>query len=190
MIGTAEVVSSLEGALRLARGDAGGMACFNRSLEGFWRSFFAAIIAAPAYMALAAPVGEGASGDLLRPVLVDAIAYVIGWVAFPLAMTYVAAVLQREDRYLGYIVAYNWAQVPQAFLYLTGAIMVRVFGIAEPLNQVLGVTVLGAILVYTWFVARTALEITRVQAVGLVGLDIGLTIVIGTVAAALKAGVI
>ena len=48
----AELRLALVGSLRLARGDRGGLDCFDRSLEGFWRSFRAAIIAYPLYLIL------------------------------------------------------------------------------------------------------------------------------------------
>ena len=43
---------ALTGALRLARGDRGGLSCFDRSLDGFWRSFRAAAITYPLYLVL------------------------------------------------------------------------------------------------------------------------------------------
>ena len=64
----------------------------------------------------------------LRVFLVESIAYVIGWVAFPLAMVYVARALGREKRYVNYIVAFNWAQVPQVLLFLTGAVLANGLG--------------------------------------------------------------
>ena len=45
-----EVASSLYGAWRLACLDESGMGYFNISVEGFWRSFFAAVLLAPVYM--------------------------------------------------------------------------------------------------------------------------------------------
>ncbi|MBO0735054.1 MAG: hypothetical protein J2P48_00575, partial [Alphaproteobacteria bacterium] len=47
-----EVRLALVGSLRLAKGDRGGLACFDRSLGGFWRSFRAAIIGYPLYLML------------------------------------------------------------------------------------------------------------------------------------------
>ena len=44
-----EVLGALYGAYRLARIDPAGMTYFNLSFEGFWRSFFAAVLVAPAY---------------------------------------------------------------------------------------------------------------------------------------------
>ena len=49
-----EVQLALAGCLRLARGDRGGLACFDRSIDGFWRSFRAAVISYPLYLMLLA----------------------------------------------------------------------------------------------------------------------------------------
>ena len=49
-----EVRLALIGALQLARGDRGGLSCFDRSLDGFWRSFRAAFISYPLYLILLA----------------------------------------------------------------------------------------------------------------------------------------
>ncbi len=50
---------SLTGALRLARFDAGGMAAFDVSFEGFWRSFWAAGLVLPLYIFFLAINFEG-----------------------------------------------------------------------------------------------------------------------------------
>src|SRR5439155_19043976 len=85
----AEVSLALTGALRLARGDRGGLACFDRSLDGFWRSFRAAAITYPLYLVLLTmrvSVAEWQRSGGLQIVIVETIAYVIAWVAFPLVM--------------------------------------------------------------------------------------------------------
>ena len=45
----AEIQRSVQAAWLLARGDTRGMALFDLSLEGFWKSFAAALLVAPAY---------------------------------------------------------------------------------------------------------------------------------------------
>jgi hypothetical protein len=49
-----EFVRSLRGAWLLARGDAAGMGLLDLTVEGFWNSFAAALVAAPAYVLLLA----------------------------------------------------------------------------------------------------------------------------------------
>jgi len=52
-------------------------------------------------------------GDIgVAPILItETIAYVISWVAFPLLILPVARQLRREDRFLPFMVAYNWSQI-------------------------------------------------------------------------------
>ncbi len=189
MISAREVASSLYGALRLARLDAGGMAFFNRSLEGFWRSFFAAVIVAPGYAVLTIRELDPAlaAARPVRVFLVEAIAYIIGWVAFPLVMAYVCDLLEREERYIGFIVAYNWAVVVQmaGFLLVSGlASAPFLSGLAAHL---LVFAAFLAILFYQWFIARTALGIETGRAIMVVGVDLALVVLIAAVASGLAA---
>ena len=47
-----EIAYALYGAWRLARLDSGGMGYFDRSIAGFWKSFFAALLVAPGHILL------------------------------------------------------------------------------------------------------------------------------------------
>jgi hypothetical protein len=75
-----EVRSALVGSLRLAKGDRRGLDCFDRSLDGFWRSFFSGVLCYPLYLVLltmrvGAPEWEASGGP--RIVLAESIGYVI-----------------------------------------------------------------------------------------------------------------
>ena len=179
-----ETLRALYGAYRLARLDAGGMAYFDASIGGFWRSFFAAVVVAPFYallieMRYRTGVVEAAAA---RFAAVEIIAYVIAWVAFPLAMVSVARVLEREERYLGYIVAYNWAAVLQNALYLPIAMIGVAGGVGAGSANAAGLVALFLILGYSWFVARTALAVAAGTAAAVVALDLVLGVVINSVA--------
>ena len=54
MLSAREAAASLYGAYRLARQDAGGLDYFDTSLEGFWRSFYAAAFIAQPFALLLA----------------------------------------------------------------------------------------------------------------------------------------
>lgn len=187
MLSAREAATSLYGAYRLARFDARGMTCFETSLAGFWRSFFAAVIVAPVFAVLLAMryAAGGVAVDGVRFAAVQSIAYVIAWVAFPLVMVTVARLLKREERYLGYIVAYNWASVLQNGLYLP-LVMAGVAGVipAEAAGPV-SLIALSLILVYGWFIAKVALDVGAVTAVGLVALDLVLSVFIDIVASSM-----
>src|SRR5437868_4845906 len=93
-----EVQLAMTGALRLARGDRGGLSCFDRSIDGFWRSFRAAVIAYPLYLVLLSmrvTVVEWQRSGGLVIATVETIAYVTAWAAFPLIMLAVTRRLGR-----------------------------------------------------------------------------------------------
>lgn len=175
-----ETIRALYGAYRLARFDAGGMQYFDASLDGFWKSFFAAVIIAPLYFLLLMLRFQAGGSDAALPRFfsAEAIAYVIAWVLFPLLMLSIAKVLDREKNYLGYIIAYNWANVLQNGIYLPVAILAQTGVIPPDAGSALGLMLLLAILVYSWFIARTALDIPGPAAAALVALDLILGILV------------
>ena len=82
-----EVQLAVGGALRLACGDRRGLGFFDASIDGFWRSFRAALICYPLYLLLLAFRIAAAQWETsgVAPILaVETIAYVISWTALPL----------------------------------------------------------------------------------------------------------
>ncbi|MDP7100278.1 MAG: hypothetical protein QF503_03890 [Rhodospirillales bacterium] len=178
-----EIIRSLYGALHLARGDTSGMAFFNATEQGFWRSFTAAILIAPLFALLLTiryHVNE-AGVSLLRFTAIETIAYVVSWVAFPLLLFHLTDILGIGHRFIRYIVAYNWASVLQNLLYLPFALLVEAHLVQGAGSTFFGIILLGLVLLYTWFVTRTALEVTNLLAAGLVMIDLVLSIFINTI---------
>jgi hypothetical protein len=180
MLTLAEIGPALYGAWRLARFDAGGMRYFDRSLNGFWRSFWTALLAAPFVALLLALhlAGMHVAGSGPRVVLGEAIAYVIGVVAFPLVAFDLARLIGREQEYLGFIVAYNWSGLLQVGVMLP-AVLLAVSGVlpgGAPSALIYAAQI--AVLVYEWFVVRTALRLRGFGAAGIVALDVVLTLII------------
>jgi hypothetical protein len=182
--GLNEILRSLYGAYRLARFDAGGLTHFDATPGGFWKSFFAAVIVAPLYLILLAVRIENGPADIesARLLAVESIAYVIGWVIYPLVMATVARLIDRERHYVRYIVAYNWTSVWQNVIYLPIAILSVAGLLTGGAGGLLAVAGLIVVLVYAWFVARTALDIPGLFAVPLVGLDITLGLMLNSFA--------
>lgn len=180
MITTREAATALYGAYRLARVDERGMDFFDTSIEGFWRSFYAAALVAPLYLILMVTrfqaAGVQASG--LQFVAVEAIGYVIAWVAFPVVVAYIAPMIERDHRYLRYIVAYNWASVLQNSLCLPIAILINLGAISSSLATLLGVGCFVVVSVYTWYVTRVALDVPGGTAAGFVALDVVLSVIV------------
>src|SRR5581483_4633669 len=120
MIDLATARLRLTGAWRLAMLDRAGLRYFDATLDGFWQSFQAAIIAAPIYLVLVLLRTDEhpLSDDPLRAFLIEAIGYVISWTAFPLVAWYVTRALNVSKHYFSYMTAYNWAIVLQVLAYL------------------------------------------------------------------------
>ena len=177
-----EVLQSLYGALRLAMLDVSGMAHFNLSVEGFWRSFFAAVIAAPGYALLVVqrtmdrPDDDG-TGVV---VVVEGIAYLVAWAAFPLVALVLTQLLGLGRHYVELIVAVNWAAVLQIGVFL--AVLALSLGLPEALGALLLAVATGALMVYQWFVMRTALQSTGGIALALVLVDLLLSTMINLTA--------
>lgn len=180
-----EVQLAVGGALRLAIGDRRGLGFFDVSLDGFWRSFRAAAICYPLYLVLLGfrvTAAQWAESGAASIILVETIAFVISWVAFPLVVLPIARWLGRENRFLAFMVVYNWSQIPQTALLalvaldgVTGLLSTPALHYAE-----LGATI--AVLLYEWYIARVALAVSVAQAVLIVVADLLLGTALGRVA--------
>jgi hypothetical protein len=180
MVSAREASYAIYGAYRLARFDASGVQFFDDTPEAFWNSFWAAAVVLPGYallllMRLAdAPVPAGAGTVLL----VEAIAYVAGWFAYPLAVFHIARAFDRLRVYRRYIVAYNWAVVLQIALLLAVTALDSSGALPRPFGAIVSLAGTMAILAYQWFIARAAFAATIGGALALVALDLSLGIVI------------
>ena len=180
-----EVQLAVGGALRLACGDRRGLGFFDASLEGFWRSFRAAAICYPMYLFLLSSrvtAAQWASAGWPTVILVETIAYVIAWVAFPLLMVHIAHFFGRDHRFLAYMVVYNWSQIPQTVLMMIIGIAAATGLLPPSLVQFAGVMATIAVLVYGWYIARVALAISGAQATLIVIIDVVLGVTLGRVA--------
>jgi hypothetical protein len=174
MITAREVSVSLFGAWRLAHLDAGGLNYFDRTETGFWRSFWAAALVAPIYALLIwVRVAEtGVNAGPVRILLVESIGYAINWTAYPLAAWYAVQALGRGDRYFGYFCAYNWSTALLLCLFIPVAAINGLELLPKPITMLLGYVVTFAALFYHYFIARNALDIEKLPAIGLVAIDL------------------
>ncbi len=174
----AEIRRSIEAAWLLARGDQRGMTLFDLSVDGFWHSFAAALLVAPAYALVLADqyAHLGWPESTLWTALTETISYVAGWLAFPIAAIFLTRLLGLASRYVPLIVANNWSAVVQMGVYT----VVVVFGTLLPPEMralALLLTTL-AVLAYQWFVIRTALGTSSGTALGLVVIDVLLSMAV------------
>lgn len=158
----ADIANALRGAWRLAHFDRAGLALFEHDERAFWRSFLAALITYPAlivFLLLGAGEADAASIDWTRVFLVETIAYVIGWTAFPLLMLPVTRFLGREAQWLDFIIVYNWSQILQNGV-LVIAVALSVIGLA-PGSLPGGLIYLAYVFAFAYesFIARIVLDI-------------------------------
>jgi hypothetical protein len=185
----AEVSLAFTGALRLARGDRAGLACFDRSLDGFWRSFRAAAITYPLYLVLLTmrvSVVEWQRSGGWQIVIVETIGYVIAWVAFPLIMLAVTRRIGRAHRFFDFMVPYNWCQVPQSALFVLVGVGTESRILSPGAGQSLDIVAAVATLIYEWYIARVALETTGSTAIFVVLVDLALGVFINRISSSLS----
>jgi hypothetical protein len=190
MTTASEISTAIHGAWLLARLDRSGMAFFDRSVAGFWRSYRAAIILYPAFLILLVLPGGGGdadaeSADWLRIILVETIGYVIAWTAFPLLMLPLSRFLGREERWLDYMIAYNWSQVLQGGVLLASTLLAASDLLPDALSGGIAVAASAAVLLYGWFIARVALDTSATAATMIVLLDQFLALLVSRIAQAL-----
>lgn len=169
MIAAGDIIGGVYGAWRLARRDPAGLIWFDDSPAGFWHSFWGPALVLPGFLVLQTIDGTFADGIAL-PLVVNLIAYVIGCVAFPLAVAHIADGLQRSATYCRFIVAYNWSAVIQMAVLLPVAVLVHLFpgnGLA-----ILNLAATLVLLVYQAYIAHVALAVTPGTAGLLVLLDL------------------
>jgi len=183
-----EMRLALAGTLRLAQGDRGGLTCFDRSLDGFWRSFRAAVVSYPLYLLLLTmrvTVPEWQRSGGLRIVVVETIAYIIAWTAFPLIILAVTRWLGREHRFFDFMVPYNWSQLPQSALFVLVGLESESGVLGAPLAEAIDIAAAAAVLLYEWYIARVGLEVTGLAAALVVFVDLVLGVLVSHVAGGL-----
>jgi hypothetical protein len=177
----AEIRRSLEGAARLFLFDPKGMQAFTLTIGGFWRSFLAALVAAPLQL-----LGIVISNRLLRQLpdlditlaplparlTAEILAYPLRWALFPVLMIGLARLLKGTARYVPYMVAYNWSGVVASLIGLTPLLLyaIGVFGTETAIAAIQGIQLI--VWIYLWFIARTALGVGWAMAIGLVLIDV------------------
>jgi len=184
----AETAAGLYGSYRLARLDPSGMRYFNVSVDGFWRSFFAAVLVAPMYAVFLtmSMAGDGSEVMPTRFALAHTVGYVVGWLAYPAVMESLTRLLGCRDRFIGYIVAYNWASVLRNAVVLPIALLPATGLVTAEVAFLLWLGAFLLVLAYVWFIARVALGLPGLTCAALVVLDLTLGIFIDAITTGMR----
>jgi hypothetical protein len=162
-----EMRRGVRGAWLLLRRDPGWAAWFNVSVQGFWRSFFAAIVLLPIYylyhefndtddVVIAVPLAQRWAAE--------AIGYVLGWTLWPLIAHYLTRAMDCGDRFIAYIVAFNWGQMIGAPFLIGLTLLVKPL-LPEDVWLFVFLPALLGVLAFEYLIARQALAIAPARAV-------------------------
>ncbi|MEC7489611.1 MAG: hypothetical protein VYA17_08500 [Pseudomonadota bacterium] len=174
----------------MARLDKRASQYFENTPDAFWRSFQAALVALPAYVALQllSPEEKPMGTEIMRILLVETSSYVIGWFLFPLIMIGVIEAIGRSDRYFRFIVAWNWAIVVQVFCYLFVVIVAASGVLPASISAFIGFGIILAFFFYQGFIAYLILELRVPTACMIVLIDFVFAIILHQISVLLYAG--
>ena len=192
-----EITSSIRGAWQLFVMDARGIHQFNVTSAGFWNSFFAAVILAPIYFFVLLAQYK-LNGDVQKLaleqeptsttipelpamsdfLLVQGLAWVVSWACFPIVMLWATRAFSIHNRYVPFVVAYNWSSVPVMTLQLP-PFALYYFGIVDVVGAVAPLlSLLLVMLIYLWYVAYVTLGLPVAACLGFVMLNSVVSIII------------
>ena len=181
MISMADASRALHGAYRLALFDKTGHTFFDISVTGFWRSFSAVFLVAPFFLVLLnARYNAGLIEDasFARYIGLEFSVYILSWLFFPFIMEQLSKSIGCRDRFIAFIVAYNWAMVPQYVIFISVISLGLIGIIPSDMSESLTLVLLIWTFIYAGFIAKTALDIPLITTMGIVFLDflLGLTL--------------
>ncbi|MEM9633494.1 MAG: hypothetical protein AAGA50_19335 [Pseudomonadota bacterium] len=187
LITMSEIRAALDGSMLLLRNRPEGMSFFDQSIQGFWRSFGVVFLLLP--LVLVSGLAEKQfyfSENLYHPEGFPDSAFWtaqlfglgIDWIALPLILAVLAVPIGISHRYVPFIVVRNWTSLLASIPYLITYLMFLLGIISPGIAVLLSFSCLVAVLWYRFLVARIALQATISLAIGIVVLDILLTLVI------------
>jgi hypothetical protein len=177
------IEAGLRGAFMLARGRPEGLMLVEESPSGAARSFWAAAICLPGFLALRLlswAVTGGPQVGIVRGLAAELLGYGCAWVGFALASRRLAFAAGRQEEWPHFLAAWNWANVVQ-YTVMLALTVPAALGLPAMLANGLGLAALGYALWLEWFVSAQALKLGGGRAVVFVMLDLSLTLGIGAV---------
>lgn len=163
MLAGEEIQKNLSGAWRLMLGKPDGLRLLDLTADGFWNSFFAILIAAPALI-----VGwVGVSGELALQPMVDASRFSIvlrlalieigAWILPLVAFALVARRVGVGDRFVHYVVASNWTSAIIAWVMLPAALAHMLLPAAQSFTTLLSLLLFTLTMVFSWRMTNAAI---------------------------------
>lgn len=188
MIDLRALFYGLAGAGRLLRFDISGAQMMVGGVRGFWASLYWSMgLVAPLFILLIMLRYDPTKYEGVRYSLVNIEIYILAWLTFPLVMERVAYFVSRSDCYFKFIIAYNWLSCFYNIFYL-------LIGLAQASNMIsweaaaslsVGLMLIG--LIWIGFAAKKTLDLPLSAIVGIVIIDLFLSLMISLLNATLLA---
>jgi hypothetical protein len=177
----------LQGLRHLAHFDERGFLFFDASRRGFWRSFLAALWCLPIWaLAQYEQIHRHQDVAVAHFLGIQAVAYVVAWLAYPLLMVRLSDVFGVWPNYYRYMVAYNWFRAMLQLIWLPLLLLELVPSAQAPgMVSLFFLIVQGVELSYDWFLARRGLGVPAGTAAALAFIDFLLGLLIDQAAMAI-----
>lgn len=184
-----EIRAALDGSWLLFRNRPEGMAFFDQSIQGFWRSFLVVFLLVPVFL-----FGGLAEKRLFIAYNLDQLAsfpdrsywtaqflgLAVDWITLPVLLALLAVPIGISQRYVPFIVVRNWTSLLVSMPYLVLYLLYLIGIFSGEVTVLLSLVYLPVILWYNYIIARIALQATVSVAIGVVVLDVVLTLLIDT----------
>lgn len=167
------IQNSIKGAWKLIQANPKSMDYFDLSSDGFWKSFWAIAVMAPAFALWAfyqlqggpQTISEGV--EISYPILADGVFFVIALPMTAFIMAYFTKFMKIDANYASMVIAYNWMS---ALVYLIMAVLSIILTsgiISMEITSIMLVVLRFYFGFYVvWFTLKTSLQITGLLALG------------------------
>jgi len=151
------------GVWRLMTGRPDGLRLLDISVDGFWNSFFAILVALPALLISWLTFANEAEALMLLPgsrfeILARLVISGVGsWIIPLVGLGVVAPYVRIADRYVHYVVATNWATALVAWMMLPPTLLQIFFPHLEEIATLLSLVIFFVTLFLSWRVTVVAI---------------------------------
>jgi hypothetical protein len=180
-----EILYRVYGAWRLARFDSAGAQYFDSTPQAALRSFFCAVLVAPAFFIAQflelSVVGATTNAPTFLVLLDFFFYYLLYWAAPPVIIHRVCQIIDREEAFFRYLSANNWASFISVHLVFLLALVLAGGFLPNGMVLLLTLAVQIYVCVYQWFIFRHCLDVSPLAAVGFVALQVVLVLLIDSI---------
>ncbi len=177
-------VNAVTGALRLALFDARGLARFDDSRDSAIASFIVPILMLFPLLYVAydqAAVNLTTTEQVVLHMVREALGYAVAYTGFIVAMFYITELMQRGQRYNLLLCALNWSTPVQVFMIGAGYYLYSLDIFPEIIANVILLVSGVFVFVYTWFILRASLAISKSMASLLTGMLIAICLLLNQI---------